>query len=52
MATKDWRTKPAEIVKSERITCRVTQEIKASLDREAKLKNVPYGEIVRQRLSE
>jgi antitoxin component of RelBE/YafQ-DinJ toxin-antitoxin module len=37
--------------KSESITLRVTQELKAQLNAEAKRLNVTTGEIVRQKLS-
>jgi hypothetical protein len=43
--------KPMKLTKSESITFRVTQELKAKLDAEAERLNVTRGEIVRQKLS-
>ena len=43
--------KPMKSTKSESITLRVTQELKAQLNAEAKRLNVTTGEIVRQKLS-
>jgi predicted HicB family RNase H-like nuclease len=45
------QVKAIKPTKSESITLRVTQELKAQLDAEAKRQNVPRGEIVRQKLS-